>query len=1089
MAKLPQLSSLTPSVTPQLRGPLTLPTNFKAPVNPPGVSKALAAIAGTAENIGQFKQNLFEREQNAYKSSALNQAAAAGEELFQKGVRRIRDDIQNKNVNLRYGDGDAFLRDEIASSFSDDFFNGLEGYSTLTDKNKEAVRSNIYNRYLARASVMDNSLRLEGRKITEQSNYDNNRLAVASTSPQFTEVDGKLVADNNFSTLVKESFAYSINNNLNQSDRDTLGRDIISKVLNSQTEEIFLGDNGLSQFKKIKEAVLDLLSDDSGQSLVSQQVVGKLDDYQKAITTGVVEYKKAVAKEYWSEWEATANAGDAAEPTVANNHRKLEYVTKLITEYDRIVEIYGDEHVPKEVAKKYKDILRQKSAYNFVNSIVVDAQLPEDYGANLSFEDEQSNYTGSEYKGAGRDLFFNNAQEVLKNESVVGKLYLIDNYVTAKIANIPSGFKADANSPEETELRNLEKTLAVTKDYIQGLNGQSVIEDRFIAQKFPKNGTLYDYLTIFKEVVGVDAEYDPSTLKLPSRFVTQAAGHVNVLRNMTKEQLQSSGLDLETIEAFKIATLNNLSSRDRMIVTHGVDFGLEFNEFGTEYPNYIVDSARLFSIKTVGPKVGAVIQQDHARLISSVDASLQSNPKYATLIGNFEKAKSDQKNSAKRKIQAMLFKEVAKRLGKTYVENVGSLDYILLNSEKFPEQAQNIGDTIEVGRTLASNLAYGNAGSVIDKIALFGARAEVNRIEPMSPAAIAPLVNPQELVDLIENADWTGSHETVKAGIISAVKEGAAINYTSAVLKLKQYVEALRDSTTVAVNSAGGLYYKFKPEHGNTIITQDMSFSTISAMIGEEGQENVRLRSRSKLSRYVMRLEFQDPVESVMDIDAELDYNLQDSATIDETFSDLMENTNWANSAQTGFEESPNGVVQRRIEGDYVAIRVTGDVAEKIDFKNSSAANPRIHPPSKFKNLQNSHLLGRLFGAKIGINASQLDTPENLTTASIAINELAMAPQEIADAKSIEKYIKENDVSNLEAEWVIVAYQPELAAIEKGGFFDISEGVKTPMMTALQSRLQFKDKNTGEVKQTWGFTVKDQGVLDLMSKSQMFLRK
>lgn len=1084
MAKLPQLSSLTPSVTPQLRGPLTLPTNFKAPVNPPGVSKALAAIAGTAADIGQFKQNLFEREQVAYSKSARNQAFALGEDLFLKNKQNIEDAIKDKNVNLRYGDGDAFLKDAVTNSFSDDFFNSLEGFSSLTIKNQESLKSEVYNSFLVRAAQQDNALRGVGRSITERTNYDNDRLDLASTSPSFVVNEkGELEVDANFTNLSKSIFAYSIDKNLSQKDRDQLGNDIISKVLTPETEAVYLGEEGLAQFKQVKNAVLKLLSNESGQSLVTQSVLARLDNYQRQITTGAGKYKTAQGKASWSDWMATAQQGDAADNSIFNNNQVLSRATALDTSGDSLLKTYGSDILTDTERNEVERIKRLRFASGFIDQVVRQENLPEDYGS----------------KEEDRDLYFSNAQKALKESSVVGKLHMLSQYLTEKISLIdPKVIGKGRDSDEAIELRNLEKTLSLTEDYLDNVDAQTILDDRFAPYQFPsleRNQTLYEYLKVFQEAVSIDSNYDAETLKMPRQYLTRASDHLNYIRTLDNIQLnefyKQSGFDLKTVEAFRTATVNNLDPRTRLLSIHGIDFGEEINDVPSRWPSaYINDTPRDFSIRMTGPNIGPVTEQDHAKLVSQIDASLQENRTYLKLIDQVEKeSDTDIKRSKKAKVQKMLYEQVAKVLNRTYVENVGYLPYLMVNKKAFPENAKNIGGIIDVGSATISNLAFGNAGSVIDEIKNQPTETSVTGVGGLSGVQRFSSIDPQTLVDKIENADWTGSHDTIKAGAIAAVKEGAKINVTSAVLKLEQYVEALRNSTTISVDSLGNLYYKFRPEHGNTIISPSMSLNSLTALIGKEGMQNVRNRERGKIGRYLLGgFETEDPLESQMDLDVALDINIQSAVDVKEYSLNLMDNTNWEDSAQIGYEESANGVVQRLNDGDFVTVRITGDVAEKLDFKNSAAANDRVHASDKHRNLQNSHLLGRMFGIIIGANATQLDVPANLTSASIAMNQQAMRPKELAMVKDVEDYIRENDVSNLEAEWVIVSYQPELAAIEKGSFLDVSQGVKTPTITALQSRLQFKNKDTGKVEQTWQFEVQDNETFKLMAKSQMFLR-
>ena len=59
MAKIPQLSSSAAPVVAPLRGQLSLPTNFPAPVTSRGVSNAFSALAKTASNLGEFKQRFL----------------------------------------------------------------------------------------------------------------------------------------------------------------------------------------------------------------------------------------------------------------------------------------------------------------------------------------------------------------------------------------------------------------------------------------------------------------------------------------------------------------------------------------------------------------------------------------------------------------------------------------------------------------------------------------------------------------------------------------------------------------------------------------------------------------------------------------------------------------------------------------------------------------------------------------------------------------------------------------------------------------------------------------------------------------------
>jgi hypothetical protein len=425
---------------------------------------------------------------------------------------------------------------------------------------------------------------------------------------------------------------------------------------------------------------------------------------------------------------------------------------------------------------------------------------------------------------------------------------------------------------------------------------------------------------------------------------------------------------------------------------------------------------------------------------------------------------------------------------------VGVDGFLMLDKKAFPT-AEYAAETIDVGRIAASNLLLGNSGGVIDKILNYpvvpdtDALVEKTVAETKGQSIPKRLPSSDEMLKMLEKADWSGSHPSVKASFISAAKSGSLISSNALIRKVKQNLDALRSSGQVVVDSNGQLHYSYRAggRSGKVVTTQPQTLSSVSAIIGEQGMQNVRLRSRNFFGKLLQRENpFEDPIKSVYDIDAALPYDLQTPEEVKEYSKNFMSRADWNDAVEIGNNVSANGVIRKLIEGDYSAYKITGDVAAYLDYDKSAAMIARVHGSSPYANTQNAHILSRMFAPIINLYANQLDSKINLTPTSIAFNQYTQPSPELKIIKDVEKVIKEGKADGLKAEWDIVTYNPSLGAIEKGGFGDVSEGASTPMISAMQWRLQFKDEN-GTVVYNWEYSIEDKEVLKLASRNNLFL--
>lgn len=99
MAKIPQLSSSAPPVVTPLRGQLSLPTNFPTPVTSRGVSNAFASLANTASNLGEFKQQLFDREQATYRDRFFSETEDALNGFLDGKTKEVEDSLRAEKIH------------------------------------------------------------------------------------------------------------------------------------------------------------------------------------------------------------------------------------------------------------------------------------------------------------------------------------------------------------------------------------------------------------------------------------------------------------------------------------------------------------------------------------------------------------------------------------------------------------------------------------------------------------------------------------------------------------------------------------------------------------------------------------------------------------------------------------------------------------------------------------------------------------------------------------------------------------------------------------------------------------------------------
>ena len=243
MAKIPQLSSSAAPVVAPLRGQLSLPTNFPAPVTSRGVSNAFSALAKTASNLGEFKQQIFDREQNTYSDRFnLGVEDALNGVLINK-VQELDSKLKNGDDPFTIADGDSFVYDTIEAWFSDkNNYAGLEGFRSLTPSNQDAVLNRQRRVFRNAARREDTALRGRGETIAAQANIDNNLRVVGGTSLeyQYDEANNVLGVNSEYTKAVNKGFLHLISVRANQTSFDRFSKVIADRFLSPDFEEVFL---------------------------------------------------------------------------------------------------------------------------------------------------------------------------------------------------------------------------------------------------------------------------------------------------------------------------------------------------------------------------------------------------------------------------------------------------------------------------------------------------------------------------------------------------------------------------------------------------------------------------------------------------------------------------------------------------------------------------------------------------------------------------------------------------------------------------------------------------------------------------------
>jgi hypothetical protein len=1041
---------------------LSLPTNFPTPVSNNGAAGAFAALAQTAGNIADFKQHLFDREQAAYEERAYGEARIKAQVFFNETSQAVSQSITKENY--RYKDGDAPVRTGMEGKFKDpSFYDSIEGYPPLTPRNQEIVRNKIQNEYLVRAAQADENYRTAGRKLTEQTNYDNNRLVIATVSPEVSlNEDGGINFSKDYVTALKKAFVHADQYNL---DKDRIGSDFVLKLVTPENIELGLKNPGFA--KALVAEAKAVMSDSSGQSFVNTPVLASLDKFSSLVTTEREKAIKAFADEHQSRFNKNAIATKLPETlsefkNSINRHLQLlEFSNNLKKDYGNFLS--GD--TKDNILKLENRYAAMASVYNFVSE---DPSFP---------------------KGAKDEEVRN---ELLKKAPILQRLTTASSYYKS----------LEGLSVEEDNKRN--EVVKLLGDLIENTNAQSHLENAATFDLTLQDTTLLNMLKESQEAVLLEPSYDRNVIKWPRVTLDKAVENYISFRDKDESFFRKNEISKEAVDLFTISVLNNLDDKQKLdAVLSSSDQSKKYNPEIFEDLNNVtgeslgfVDSEN-WAKSIFGPQVGLVLAGSVSKSINIVHARLQNDVEYNDLVVKYNKSDADGKEKLAPQLKRRLAKEYANAIDRTYIEGMGVDGFLMLDKKAFPT-AEYAAETIDAGRIAAANLLLGNSGGTLDKILNYPVVPDTDFLvektvaETKGQAIPKRLPSSDEMLKMLEEADWSGSHPSVKASFISAAKSGALINSGAVIRKVKQNLDALRSSGQIAVDSSGQLHFSYRVggeggRGGKVVKTTNQTASSLSAILGEQGMQNVRLRSRNFFGK-MLQLEnpFGDPIKDIYDIDAAMPYDLQSPEEVREYSRNFMYRVDWNDAVEVGKNVSANGVIRKLTEGDYTAYQITGDVASYLDFSKSAATIARVHGSSPYANTQNAHTLSRMFAPIIDLYANQADTNINLSPSSISFNQHTQNIVEEPIVQEIEKVIEEGKADGLKAEWNIVTYNPSLGAIEKGGFGEVSEGVSTPILSAIQWRLQFKD-DSGTAVYTWEYSIEDKEVLNLASRNNLFL--
>ena len=1067
MAKLPQLSSLKPAATPQLTGPLTLPTNFQAPPPSMGLSKALASIAGTTADIGRYKQRLFDEEQDSLFTVA---DAKIEKQLFQLVSDKTAEITKSINQGTFVSeDGTAPVTSALESWLNDEQnYTNITEYNPLTNKRKEKLRSNAAFKYANKAYEADNKIRFNSKAQVGETALQALENKFVGLRPTIDE-EGNL--NKNFVNNVKSYIAKSVELYGLESQKyiDGKAKELVDRFLNNETKLLYF--NSPKLFKEHSSKILDIFKDSEGSSLLSDlSIEESIDDFAGAISSKKAKASQKTLEEFYeTQNEAFSRQAMQSQEklTLSNAEAKASFNASLGAAGSAIVKEIGLENFSEPNRKKWFDAQSNEISFNLIANAI--------------------NQTG------GKPVI-----------DRIGELEVVVEQELAKYKDAVDPLK----DPEAAIRRKaFIDTQASIKTLIRGMTNESYVKDGFSRNAFSRSGNLSvkSFTDVIKSSTQLTGSTDFNGVSLPRDLVPLAVEHVMSV-HANPGLLERIGITADTFESFKNVVSNSLGdlSQDEIwriytgkernfggmpnTVVSGINFDLITNAM---FPGGPIEKLRPM-VQKDGAKVFLDALNDQNSRLFKVDQELKALP------GTDDASKKRIKlNAEKEKLIAEGIAEAnGRRLHKT---SEGRL--LFLNRNQFPTlDSDTLEAFIQVGSQLYGDLGFseGVAEDVNDYLdsAPMGGAKFVQGVD----VATQPYAGEQTgeaWVEGFKNLDWKNTRPLVKKTLIAAAEAGQRLGPKHAALQVRQAISDIRNNSTYDIDSGGNLRFlvKFNAE-SSAIYSPPVTAASIQAFLGTEGLDAVQRYAGEGFPYGLPFNTVSQPILDFIGITEPIDeMDILETAIAPQDFKKNL--SSWISNVDLNklkpLGETEDNRIQKHTDGNYSITKLTAPVVLEIDPKfATSADDPRLPGIERSQeiNLDAAHVLTRSFAfAFKGMRPRTFDNDENLDRASVGFNRYLQREIEVGIKEELKEWIEnpENSKEGLTAEWTVGTYSEDLGSIDKYGLLEkyTKPVVEVKSIMTLQANLVFKNAEGEEVK-SWNWEVEDPGVLDMMSRSEVF---
>tara|TARA_R100001510_G_C7656440_1_gene216447 strand:- start:3887 stop:7084 length:3198 start_codon:yes stop_codon:yes gene_type:complete len=1061
MAKLPQLSSSRPAATPQLTGPLTLPTNFQAPPPSMGLSKALASIAGTTSDIGRYKQRLFDEEQDSLFHVA---DAKIGEKLFQQLTDKEAE-IENSINQGTYvsEDGTAPVTLALESVLNDEETYNFPEFNALTDKRKEKVKTNNAFKYANKAYAADSKIRFSSKEKVGQialQALENNFIGLRPTIDEENNINKNFV-NNVKSYIAKAVELFGLES---QKHIDEKAKAIVDRFLNNETKLLYFNNPKL--FKEHSSKILDIFKDAEGNSLLSDlSIEESIDNF-----SGLISDKKATRnKEAIEEFYRTQNEAfsrQAMQPqeklNLFNAENIASYNASLALEGSAVVKEIGLENFSEKNRKDWFDSQSNDIAYNLIANAI--------------------NQTG------GKPVIerIGEAQVFISNE--------LEKYkeVVDPIKDPEAAITRNALITAQSELSTL----------LNDMDNPSYVKDAFSRNSFLRSGdiSLKAMTNVIKDAMQLTGNTDFNQSKLPKDLVRLATEHV-MAAHANPEVLEKNGITPNVFESFKNVLSNSYDQLSQDEIWN--IFTGEVRNFGEldsgEVPgiNFDLITNAMFPGGPIG-KLKPMVKKDAVKFYR--DALNDQNSRLFKLEQEL-KALPGTENSTSKRIKLNAEKErlvagaIAKANGRRLHETSEGR-FLFLKEEAFsPSLDSNMVEGfIQVGSKLAISLAFpeGVAEAINDYLPTAFPKVSVTGMDA-TPKPARGDKSGEDWVEGFKNLDWKTTRPLVKKTLIAAAEAGKSMGASFAAQNVRQTLSDIQNSSTYDIDSGGNVRFIVQVNSESPPIYSSLMTATkIQAFLGKEGMDAVKRYTQTGFPYGLPFNNFRQPIQDFFGLTEPIDeMDILETAIAPEEFEKNL--SSWISNVDRNklkpLGETEDDRLQKLVDGNYSLTVFKAPVAFEPKAEDFAERLPGIERSEEF-NLDAAHILTRSFAfAFEGTGSRTFDHPENLDRAGVGLNRYLQNEIEKGIKKELKEWLAnpDNPKEGLTAEWNVGTYSEDLATIDTFGFLDqlIKPVREAKTMLLMKANLVFKNAEGTEVG-SWNWTVEDPGVLDMMSRSEVF---